>query len=362
MTALRRFAGQRRGLIRAAVSVGVAGLLLFFVLRLIRTADLLETLSDISPGLAVLAGVAAFTFIVARAWRYRLLLSVERSKSGTLLALTFAAWAPRPAPTASCCRRRTGLREPPDAAGHGHAGGADRDRSAVFRAVRRHRPANFVGAGVVRAEHSHAIVRRPRPGPGRSGDHPALVDRRADADWVAAAGGAGHQPGRPPGRPAGVGAAGGAGLGLPAVPPAGPRRRVARGSRGSAGLSDPALLLSPPQGDGRGRALRTDNHRSMACLPIGRGLLSRFPPPGRAAASPVDIRLLQLHRIHPRRVPLDDVDHRLDQGVAEVVGLQSEAEELLLLGVVVMFLALDPRVGQVDDIRRQPVGGAGIAD
>src|SRR5438093_13066116 len=92
MTGLREFAHQRRGLIRAAVSVGVAGLLLFFVLRLIRTADLLETLSDISPGLAVLAGVAAFTFIVARAWRYRLLLSVERSKNGRLLAITFASW------------------------------------------------------------------------------------------------------------------------------------------------------------------------------------------------------------------------------------------------------------------------------
>ena len=92
MTALRRFADRRRGLIRAAVSVGVAGLLLFFVLRAIRTGDLVETLSDISPGLAVLAGVAAFTFIVARAWRYRLLLSVERSKSGTLLAITFASW------------------------------------------------------------------------------------------------------------------------------------------------------------------------------------------------------------------------------------------------------------------------------
>jgi len=92
MMGLREFAHQRRGLIRAAVSVAVGGVLLFFVLRAIRTADLLETLSDISPGLAVLAGIGAFSFIVARAWRYRLLLSVDRSNSGTLLAITFASW------------------------------------------------------------------------------------------------------------------------------------------------------------------------------------------------------------------------------------------------------------------------------
>src|SRR3989442_1045157 len=92
MTALPWLRRQRRGLLRAAVSVAVGGVLLFFVLRAIRTADLLETLSDISPGLAVLAAIGAFSFIVARAWRYRLLLGIERSKTGTLLAITFASW------------------------------------------------------------------------------------------------------------------------------------------------------------------------------------------------------------------------------------------------------------------------------
>src|SRR5438093_12917028 len=92
MTALQWLRRQRRGLLRAAVSVAVGGVLLFFVLRAIRTADLLETLSDISPGLAVLAAIGAFSFIVARAWRYRLLLGIERSKNGTLLAITFASW------------------------------------------------------------------------------------------------------------------------------------------------------------------------------------------------------------------------------------------------------------------------------
>src|SRR5437773_12269632 len=89
MTALRR---QRRGLLRAAVSVAVGGVLLFFVLRDIRTADLLETLSDISPGLAVLAAIGAFSFIVARAWRYRLLLGIERSKNGPRLAVPLGSW------------------------------------------------------------------------------------------------------------------------------------------------------------------------------------------------------------------------------------------------------------------------------
>src|SRR5207248_2930575 len=52
MTGLREFAHQRRGLIRAAVSVAVAGVLLFFVLRAIRTADWLVALVT-----APLAGV-----------------------------------------------------------------------------------------------------------------------------------------------------------------------------------------------------------------------------------------------------------------------------------------------------------------
>ena len=65
MIAARRFAGRRRGLIRAVVSIAVGGVLLFFVLRAIRTADLVETLSDLKPGLAVLAAIGAFSFIAA---------------------------------------------------------------------------------------------------------------------------------------------------------------------------------------------------------------------------------------------------------------------------------------------------------
>src|SRR3989442_1045155 len=137
------------------------------------------------------------------------------------------ALATRPAPTAPRRHRGAGLREPAHAAGDGHAGGADRDRPSVFRAVRRYRPADFVGAGVVRVEYSNAVVRGPGPGPGRPGDDPALVDSRADADWMAGARRPGYQPRRPPGRPAGVGATGGGGLGVPPVPPPRPRRRAA---------------------------------------------------------------------------------------------------------------------------------------
>src|SRR2546421_10559218 len=89
MTALQWLRRQRRGLLRAAVSVAVGGVLLFFVLRAIRTADLVGTLSDISPGLAGLAAIGAFAFIVARASRDRLLLGIERPKTGTLLAVPF---------------------------------------------------------------------------------------------------------------------------------------------------------------------------------------------------------------------------------------------------------------------------------
>ena len=57
---------RRRRLLRAAVTVFVTIALLFLVLRAIRPAELGETLSEISPGFAALAAVAAFGFIVVR--------------------------------------------------------------------------------------------------------------------------------------------------------------------------------------------------------------------------------------------------------------------------------------------------------
>src|SRR2546430_14491905 len=98
MTALQWLRRQRRGLLRAAVSVAVGGVLLFFVLRAIRTADLVETLSDISPGLAVLAAVGALAFFVARGWRGPVVLGVRSPQNGAPLAPTFAGWGGSPVP------------------------------------------------------------------------------------------------------------------------------------------------------------------------------------------------------------------------------------------------------------------------
>jgi uncharacterized membrane protein YbhN (UPF0104 family) len=83
---------SRRSLLRAAISVAVAGVLLFLVLRAIRPADLAETLSDVSPGLVLLAAVAAFAFILARTWRYFLLMNLGRAQLSTLLAATLSGW------------------------------------------------------------------------------------------------------------------------------------------------------------------------------------------------------------------------------------------------------------------------------
>src|SRR2546428_13110671 len=92
MTAIRRFAGQHRGLLRAAVSVTVSAVLLYLVLRAVPPGELLDALAEVPPVLPLLAAIAAFAFIVARAWRYRLLLGIPRSQTGTLLAVTLSSW------------------------------------------------------------------------------------------------------------------------------------------------------------------------------------------------------------------------------------------------------------------------------
>jgi uncharacterized membrane protein YbhN (UPF0104 family) len=79
--------------LRAAVPVLVTAVLLFFVLRAVRPAELAETLSEVSPGLALLAALAAFAFIAARAWRYRLLLgNGQPCRIRTILAVTLTSW------------------------------------------------------------------------------------------------------------------------------------------------------------------------------------------------------------------------------------------------------------------------------
>jgi uncharacterized membrane protein YbhN (UPF0104 family) len=83
---------SRRNLLRAAISVAVGAVLLYLVLRAIKPAQLADTLSEISPGLVLLAAVAAFAFILARAWRYFLLMSLNRHQLRTLLAATLSSW------------------------------------------------------------------------------------------------------------------------------------------------------------------------------------------------------------------------------------------------------------------------------
>jgi glycosyltransferase 2 family protein len=92
MTALQRLRRQRRGLLRAAASIVVSAVLLYLVLRAVPLGDLLDTLSEVPPVLPLLAAVAAFGFVLARAWRFRLLLGIPRSQTGTLLAVTLSSW------------------------------------------------------------------------------------------------------------------------------------------------------------------------------------------------------------------------------------------------------------------------------
>jgi lysylphosphatidylglycerol synthase-like protein len=67
--------------------------LLFLVLHAVQPGKLAETLREISPGLALLAALAAFVFISARAWRYRLLLgNGQPRRIRTILTVTLSSW------------------------------------------------------------------------------------------------------------------------------------------------------------------------------------------------------------------------------------------------------------------------------
>src|SRR5436190_23592131 len=79
--------------LRIAVPIVVTAVLLFLVLRAVQPAELLETLSDVSLGFVLLAALAAFCFIVARAWRYRLLLgNGQPRRMRTILPVTLSSW------------------------------------------------------------------------------------------------------------------------------------------------------------------------------------------------------------------------------------------------------------------------------
>jgi hypothetical protein len=63
------------------------------VARAIHPAELAETLTGVTPGLLLLACIAAFGFICARTWRYHVLLGRERVASARrLLPITLASW------------------------------------------------------------------------------------------------------------------------------------------------------------------------------------------------------------------------------------------------------------------------------
>jgi len=79
--------------LRVAMPVVVTIVLLFVLLHAVRPAELAETLAHVSPGLALLAAVAAFGFIAARSFRYRLLLGNGRPRRmRTILAVTLSSW------------------------------------------------------------------------------------------------------------------------------------------------------------------------------------------------------------------------------------------------------------------------------
>ena len=79
--------------LRVAVPVVVTVALLFVLFRAVGPGDLVETVSNISPGLALLAALAAFGFLSARAWRYRLLLgNGQPRRIRSILAVTLSSW------------------------------------------------------------------------------------------------------------------------------------------------------------------------------------------------------------------------------------------------------------------------------
>src|SRR2546421_10841201 len=83
---------SRRRLLRGGTTLLVTVAVLYFVLRTISPSQLFETLSDISPPLALLAAIAAFAFILSRAWRYALLLSTNRGQWWRLVGITLSGW------------------------------------------------------------------------------------------------------------------------------------------------------------------------------------------------------------------------------------------------------------------------------
>jgi len=84
---------MKRSWLRMVVALLVTVAVLFLVLRVVHPLELRETLAEVSPGWALVAAVAAFSFIAARAWRYRLLLGNGQARRlRTILAVALSSW------------------------------------------------------------------------------------------------------------------------------------------------------------------------------------------------------------------------------------------------------------------------------
>jgi len=84
---------QLRRRLRVVGPVVVTVVLLIVLLHAVPPADFAETIAHISPGLALLGALAAFGFISARAWRYRLLLgNGQPGRLRSILAVTLSSW------------------------------------------------------------------------------------------------------------------------------------------------------------------------------------------------------------------------------------------------------------------------------
>src|SRR2546423_1962470 len=118
---------RSRRWLRVAVPIVVTAALLFLLLRAVRPGELLETLADVSPGVVLLAALAAFSFILARAWRYRLLLgNGQPRRMRTILPVTLSSWGaslllPGPSGDAAFVAAARPRRDAPVAVGVGAA-------------------------------------------------------------------------------------------------------------------------------------------------------------------------------------------------------------------------------------------------
>jgi hypothetical protein len=97
---------------------------------------------------------------------------------------------------------------------------------------------------------------------------------------------------------------------------------------------------------------------SSLCSRRGRGR-ARFPAVG--GVSPIHLRN-ELRRIDAIAVADSDVDEGVQQGIGEEVWFEAEIDQLGMLGVVIMLLAFDARIGQMMNLGFETEFAAGVLD